>query len=152
MYTKDGIGDDRHFEIYDEDAAQRAKCCNSRYDCKVHWNRPPGKIDSLGGNTSGIYFGLYTHMFNDFTLNATGGTGLSNGNGDMCWYRGEESTLTLFGKTFNDCRKYEVFKSGGLFYSEKKFINYIVKNIGVVKKIELDSNKVWLLKRYNVIQ
>lgn len=152
MFTKDGIGDISQYEVYDEDGAQRAKCCNSRYDCKVHWNRPAGPVDSMGGSTPGIYFGSYTYMFNDFTNGATGGGGLSGGYGDECWSRGVVNSY-INSNLYSDIKIFEFYKTGGLAYPYSTRIkNYIVKNIGVVKRIDLDSNRTWLLKRYSVSQ
>lgn len=91
MFTKDGIGDIRQYEVYDEDAAQRAKCCNCRYDCKVHWNRPAGPIDSMGGSIPGVYFGAYTFMFNNFT----DGTSQGGSYGQQCWSRGITNNLNI---------------------------------------------------------
>lgn len=150
MYTKDGIGDERQYEVYDEDAAQSASCCGGRYYCAVHWNRPAGPIDSMGGSTPGIYFGAYTFMFNNFIDGTTGGGGISGGHGDECWSRGTVDNLNVQTTIYNDVKVFEFYKTAGLSYPyPTKIKNYIVKNIGVVKRIDLDSNRTWLLKRYN---
>lgn len=151
MFTKDGIGDIRQYEVYDEDAAQRAECCNSRYDCQVHWNRPSGPIDSMGGSTPGIYFGSYTYMFNDFT----DGTSQGGSFGQQCWSRGTISNLIINNLQYTNVNIFENYiniADQNWIVHPYRFKNYIVKNIGVVRRIDLDSNRTWLLKSYNVMQ
>lgn len=153
MFTKDGIGDVRQYEVYDEIAAQGEKCCGGRYYCEVHWNRPPGPLDSMGNSTTGIYFGSYTFMFNDFNDGTTGGSGVSSGHGDECWARGIINNLNVLTNIYNDVKIFEFYKTAGLLYPYPTRIkNYIVKNIGVVKRIDLDSNRTWNLIRYNIVQ
>ncbi len=150
MFTKDGIGDDRQYEVHDEDAAQTAKCCNGRYFCQTHWNRPPSQIDSMGNSTPGIYFGAYTHIFNVFSDGVTGGTGV----GEQCTSKGTINTIVVNNYTFTNVAVFENYYQGGLMtnYTKYTFKNYIAKNIGVVKRIDMDSNRVWLLKKYNANQ
>jgi hypothetical protein len=151
MYTKDGLGDIRQYEVYDEDAAQTAKCCGGRYYCEVHWNRPPGPVDSMGGSTPGIYFGSYTYMFNNFISGTEGGMGT----GDESWSRGMVSTLNINNIQYSNISVFENVKNivdQNWVVHPYRFRNYIVKNIGVIKRIDLDSNRTWLLKRYNVSQ
>ncbi len=150
MYIKDGVGDDRQYEVIDEDAAQTAQCCNSRYQCKVHWNRPPGQMDSIGNFTPGIYFGAYTFMFNDFANGASGGSGY----GEQCWSRGS-SAINVNNILYNNSVIFENYinvADQNWVVHPYRFKNYIVKNIGVIKRIDLDSNRTWLLKRYNITQ
>jgi hypothetical protein len=150
MFTKNSIGDNRQYEIHDEDAAQTAKCCNSRYFCKAHWNRP-SKLDTNGSVISGIYFGAYTHIFNNFTNGVEGG---GYGYMEKCTSKGEINSMTVNTFTFNNVAVFENYYEGGLTtnYLKYKYKNYISKNTGIIKRIDIDSNKVWLLKRYNVIQ
>lgn len=150
MFTKDGVGDERQFEVYDEDAAESAKCCNGRYFCEAHWNRPP-KTDSNGNITSGIYYGSYTFMFNDFNNGTTGGSS----DADECWSRGITPQLTIFNITYSEVK---IFENSKNIYDNNwnvhsyKFKNYFVKNIGIVKRIDIDSNRTWLLKNHYVSQ
>lgn len=151
MITKDGIGDERQYEVYDEEAAQTARCCNGRYKCETHWNRPARLIDTMGNYAPGIYFGSYTHMFNVFNNGTTGGTGV----GEQCTSRGKMDQLTVDANIFNNI----VVFDHSINYSDPNWIthtyrykDFISKYIGIVKRIETDSNQVWLLKRYRVIQ
>jgi hypothetical protein len=152
MYTKDGIGDERQYEVYDEDAAQSASCCGGRYYCEVHWNRPAGPIDSMGGSTPGVYFGSYTFMFNNFIDGTTGGSGIVGNFGSQCWSRGG-SQITINSMT-KEAKIFEILYKGDFMtnYTNYHSRNYVVKNIGVVKRIDLDSNRTWFLKRYSVSQ
>ena len=152
MYTKDGIGDIRQFEIHDEDAVAGAKCCGGRYYCSAHWNRPPGPIDSMGGSTPGIYFGSYTFMFNDFNDGATGGSGIVGNYGSECWSRGK-SQITM-NASDHVAVNFEILYKGDFLTNNTNYHtkNYLVKNIGVVKRIDLDSNRTWNLIRYSIIQ
>jgi hypothetical protein len=150
MFTKDGIGDIRQYEVYDEDGAQRARCCNSRYDCKVHWTRPAGSLDSMGGSTPGKYYGGYTYMFNDFVNGASGGSGY----GEQSSSKGI-TNFSVFNIQYNNISVFENFiniADQNAVVHPYRFRNYIVKNIGVVKRIDLDSNRTWLLKRFSVSQ
>lgn len=74
------------------------------------------------------------------------------------WYLG--TGMTYF-KNFYD----SINISGIYFYSVSKFYDtqnlteyesptnfYIAKNIGIIRKEKLDSNKVWNLVRYNIVQ
>ena len=151
MYTKDGIGDERQYEVYDEDAAQSASCCGGRYYCEVHWNRPAGPIDSMGGTTPGIYFGGYTFMFNNFIDGTIGGSGY----GEQCWSKGLVNNLNIYNNQYTNIVVFENYVNiadQNWVVHPYRFKNYIVKHIGVVKRIDLDSNRTWLLKRYNVLQ
>ncbi|MBK6983444.1 MAG: hypothetical protein IPH32_01205 [Bacteroidetes bacterium] len=151
MFTKDGKGDDRQYEIHDEDAAQTAKCCNSRYFCKAHWNRP-SKLDTNGSVIAGIYFGAYTHIFNNFTNGVEGG---GYGYMEKCTSKGEINLMTVNTFTFNNVAVFENhmnYSTNNWITKTYKYKNYISKNYGVIKRIDIDSNNVWLLKKYNVIQ
>lgn len=152
MFTKDGIGDDRQYEVRDEDAAQTAKCCNGRYRCEAHWNRPPSEIDSLGNSIPGIYFGAYTHIFNVFNDGVEGG---GFGYGEKCTSKGTINTMAVNNYTFTNVAVFENtinISDQNWTTHPYKFKNYIAKNIGVIKRIDIDSNRVWLLKKYNVSQ
>jgi hypothetical protein len=150
MFTKDGIGDERQYEIHDEDAAFTSKCCNGRYRCETHWNRP-SKTDTNGNDIVGTYFGAYTYIFNNFTNGIEGG---GYGYNEQCTSKGELASLSIFNNPFSNIIVFENYIQGGLStnYFKYKFRNYISKHVGVVKRIDIDSNRVWLLKRYNVSQ
>jgi len=150
-YTKtyDGIGDWREYRIYDEDAAESAKCCQGRYYCETVWNRPP-KNDS----TPGIYFGTYTYVFNVFNNGVTGGRGFSGNFGEQCWSRGIIESMAVKSKTYANIVVFENQYKGDYITGYMKFHtkNYLSKNIGLIKRIDMDSNRTWLLKNYLVIQ
>jgi hypothetical protein len=151
MFTKDGIGDIRQYEVHDEDAAQSADCCGGRYYCETHWNRPSGPVDSMGGSTPGIYFGSYTFMFNNFTNGTTGGSGY----GEQCWSKGQLNSIKVNSISYTNSVIFENsvnITDQNWVVHPYRFKNFIVKNIGVVKRIDLDSNRTWLLKRYSVSQ
>lgn len=142
-YTKtiDGIGDEREYDIYDEDAAQSAKCCGGRYYCEVHWNRPPKQ------SQAGIYFGSYTHIFNVFTNGVTGGGGFSGNYGEQCWARGKQPDIQVSGVVYSNVCVFQTSYAEDFLTNYMKFnrMNYFSKNIGIIKSIDLDSNRTWLL-------
>lgn len=152
MFIKDKIGDERQYEIHDEDAAQTGKCCNSRYRCEAHWNRPPSQADSMGNSTPGIYFGAYTHMFNDFTYGTEGG---GFGYGETCTSKGTINNLQVNTFPFNNIVVFENhinISDGNWTTHQYRFKNYISNHKGIIKRIDIDSNRVWLLKKFNAIQ
>lgn len=144
MKTIDGIGDEREYDIYDEVAAETAKCCEGRYTCEVHWNRP------TTATVTGQYFGNYTYMFNVFQNGITGGSG----SGEQCWSRGTLTSLNVNSTTFNNIVIFENSTNvSDLNWNVHpyRFKNFISKNTGMVKRIDLDSNRTWKVKRYSIL-
>jgi hypothetical protein len=79
--------------------------------------------------------------------------------GDMItWYLGTGSTyykgfydsLNILGNNYYSVVKF--YDSQNLSEYESPTNFYIAKNIGIVRKEKLDSNKVWNLIRYNIVQ
>jgi hypothetical protein len=151
MFTKNSIGDERQYEVRDEDAAYSAKCCNGRYFCQAHWNRP-SQLDTNGNVIAGIYFGGYTHMFNNFINGVEGG---GYGYMEKCTSKGEINSMIVNTFTFTNVAVFENymnFSTNSWVTKQYKYKNYISKHNGVIKRIDIDSNKVWDLIRYNIIQ
>jgi len=141
--TMDGIGDEREYDIYDEDAVQTAKCCGGRYNCQVHWNRPSTTTQA------GHYYGSYTYVFNDFTPGITGGVG----SGEQCWFKASVGTMTLNNMSFMNVVQFEnSINVADINWSVHpyRFMNYISKGVGAIKRIDLDSNRVWKVKTYKI--
>lgn len=143
-YTKtvDGTGNIKEYEVNDEASIKTSKCCGGRYSCGVAWNKLPLTIVSTQN------YAAYTYLFNSFDQGVVGGTG----NGEQCWSRGTLSSIQINGMTFNNIVIFETSVNipDNNNLNPYRFKNFISKNIGVVKRIDLDSNRTWLLTSYHI--
>lgn len=68
----------------------------------------------------------------------------------MTYYKGFYDSINILGTSYYDVAKFYDDKNSSEYESPTNF--YIAKNIGIIKKQKLDSNKVWNLIRYNIVQ
>ncbi len=76
----------------------------------------------------------------------------------ITWYLGAGSTyykefydsVNILGTYYYSVAKFYDTNNASEYNSPTNF--YIAKNIGIIKKEKLDSNKVWNLIRYNIVQ
>jgi hypothetical protein len=109
----------------------------------VHWNRPPKQ------SQAGIYFGSYVYIFNVFTDGVTGGLSTSA----QCWSRGTLSSIQINSSLYNNIVVFEnSVNVSDLNWNVHayRFKNFISKHIGAIKRVDLDSNRTWLLKSYYI--
>ena len=66
------------------------------------------------------------------------------------YYKAYYDSINLSGITYHAAAKF-YDTSNSAEYSSPTFF-YIAKNVGIIRKEKLDSNKVWNLIRYNIIQ
>ena len=153
MFTYDKYKDERWYQIKDEDAAfDKMHNGKERYECKVAWTRY-ATYDSIGATlTPGIFYGNFTYIFNEFY------NGPSRGSltyGQQVWSRGVVDNMKVGNINYPNVAVFEDYinvDTGNWSSILNRFKKYHCKNIGLIKKIDIDSNRVWLLKRYNVIQ
>jgi hypothetical protein len=99
---------------------------------------------AIGGKYTGQNF-LMTDVFTD------GYTTYSNTepNGSLTFVQGFD-TLRVLNNTFHKVAL--MYDKKNLLEGNNRTNTYIAKNMGVVRRELLDSNKVWNLKRYNIVQ
>lgn len=141
--TKDGSGNIREYSVNDEGSIKTSKCCGGRYFCGVAWNKLPVQI------VPDVNYAAYTYIFNSFDAGVTGGTG----NGEQCWARGTLASIQINNMTFNNLVIFETsvnIPDNNNNLHPYRFKNFISKYVGVVKRIDLDSNRTWLLTSYHI--
>lgn len=68
----------------------------------------------------------------------------------MTYYKGDYDSINISGTYYYNVAKF--YDTQNLTEYESPTHFYIAKNIGIIRKEKLDSNKVWNLIRYNIVQ
>ena len=101
------------------------------------------RIRTKPGDYVGETYLMSNRFVTDDVITLYSGTGST-------YYKGFYDSINVLGNYYQSVAKFYDTNNASEYNSPTNF--YIAKNIGIIKKEKLDSNKVWNLIRYNIVQ
>ena len=143
MQTKDVANNTREYSCYSEVANFGTH--NGKLDIVVDWN------------SSNYYYGKYYLMNSKFvngSESSYNGYTFYNSNihGDLTTFKFIKDSIKVINSTYHNVVAFNNLDGVGIVYWKYNTDIYITKNIGIIKRIEVDSSKNWNLLRYNINQ